>query len=457
MRTHVQNDFGTGKIWKTIMLQALPLTLAQLVQLLYSVVDRIYIGHLSDVGNLALTGIGLTFPITTIIAACTNLFGSGGIPLFSMARGAKREKKAEQIMGNAFTLLVFCGLLLTLFCYLFRRPILFAFGAGEASYTYADQYLQIYLMGTVCSMVTTGMNGFINAQGFPRTGMFTTLIGAILNLILDPILIFGLQMGVRGAALATVISQLVSALWVLRFLTGKASAIRLTKGSMRLRSAHVKGITGYGMAGFIVQFTNAAVQIVCNATLQGCGGDLYVGIMTIINSIREIANLPIHGITSGAQPVLSYNYGAGDHGRVKSGIRVSALMGIVYTVLFWLLVLLLPGPMIGLFTSDGTVLTYGIPALHIYFFGFCFMALQFIGQSTFQALGHVRKSIFFSLLRKAIIVVPLTVLLPRLGFGVNGVFLAEPISNVVGGSLSFLTMYVTVYRKLGRGGKVKNQ
>lgn len=448
MHSKGQNDFGTGKIWRTIVIQAVPLTIAQLVQLLYNIVDRIYIGHLPGVGDMALTGIGLTFPIATIIAAFTNLCGTGGVPLFAMARGEGNTERAERILGNAASMLIGLGFFVTVFCYAFRKPILYAFGAGDASYIYADQYLQIYLIGTIFSMLTAGLNGFINGQGFPGIGMRTTLIGAILNLILDPILIFGCHMGVRGAALATIISQFIAALWVIRFLTGPDTQIRLMRSRMQLQLPIVKRIVSLGMAGFIVQFTNALVQIVCNSTLQIYGGDLYVGVMTVINSVREIANLPIQGITGGAQPVLSFNYGARDYKRVKEGIRVSTYMGMGYTILFWALVLLMPKVLIGIFTPDISMLAVGVPALRTYFFGFCFMALQFTGQHTFQALGYAKRSIFFSLLRKVVIVVPLTLLLPRMGLGVNGVFLAEPISNLLGGTASFMTMIFTVYRKL---------
>lgn len=446
----MNNDFSKGKVSNNIIRQAIPLTLAQLVQLLYNIVDRIYIGHLPDTGNLALTGVGLTFPIITLIAAFTNLFGTGGAPLFSIARGAKNEKHAEKIMGNVVSLLVVTSLILFLFCYFFRKPILYLFGASDDSYPYADQYLQIYLLGTTFSMLTTGLNGFINAQGFPGTGMLTTVIGAILNLILDPIFIFYLHMGVAGAALATIISQFVSAIWVLHFLTGKKVLLRIKKENLPIDRHLAKSICTLGTSGFIVQATNCTVQIVCNATLQSYGGDLYVGIMTVLNSVREILSLPVQGITSGSQPVLSFNYGARKYDRIRQGIRFTAFLGIAYTMAAWIFVMLFPGFLFSVFTNNPVMKLDGIQALKIYFFGFFFMAFQFTGQCTFQALGFAKRAIFFSLLRKAFIVVPLTLLLPMAGFGVNGVFLAEPISNVIGGVACFTTMYFTVYRKLGK-------
>lgn len=443
-------DFSKGKVWSNIMAQAVSLILAQLVQLLYNVVDRIYIGHLPGADSLALTGIGLVFPLTTLVAAFTNLFGMGGAPLFSIERGAGNDEKAEKILGNTFTMLFASSFVIFALCYIFRKPVLYLFGASDASYVYADEYLRIYLFGTTFTMLSTGLNGFINAQGFPKMGMMTTLIGAVLNLILDTLFIFGFNMGVSGAALATVISQAVSAVWVMHFLLsrkGKA-AYHIRLGCMKPDWQLVGSITSLGMAGFIMQGTNCMVQVVCNATLKIFGGDLYVGIMTVINSVREIMSLPVSGLTSGSQPVLGYNYGAGKYDRVKSGIKFTAIIGIAYTALAWIIVLLIPGTLMGIFTEDAQTIAYGAEALKTYFFGFVFMAFMFTGQSTFTALGYSKHAIFFSLLRKAIIVVPLVLILPRVGFGVTGVFLSEPISNVIGGLASFITMYFTVYRKL---------
>lgn len=444
----MNHDFSKGSVWKNIISQAIPLTLAQLVQLLYNVVDRIYIGHLGDEHSMALTGVGLTFPVITLIAAFTALFGMGGTPLFSIARGAKEEEKAEKVLGNSFSLLLGSSIILLVFCYIFRRPILFLFGASDASYIYADQYLKIYLLGTTFSMLATGLNGFINAQGFPQIGMLTTMLGAALNLILDPVFIFGLDMGVQGAALATIISQIISALWVLQFLTGKKALLTLKRKNMKVDWQLAKQIMSLGASGFIMQGTNCLVQVVCNSTLQIYGGDLYVGVMTVLNSVREVLSLPVSGISSGAQPVLGYNYGAKDYKRVKEGIRFNALIGVAYTVVVWMLVMVIPKQIFMIFTSDPEIIGAGPKALNLYFFGFFFMSFQFAGQSVFQSLGYAKRAIFFSLLRKAVIVVPLTLLLPRIGLGVYGVFLAEPISNAIGGLACFFTMWVTVYKKL---------
>ena len=449
-RTQPKTDFSQGPVWRRILDQAGPLIVAQLVHLLYNVVDRIYIGHMGDGSGLALPGVGLTFPIVTLIMAFAALFGTGGVPLFSMARGAGDQARAGRILGNSFTLqLISSGILMGV-GYLFMRPILFAFGASEDSFIYAQAYLNIYLVGTAFSMIATGLNGYINAQGFPRIGMLSIIIGAAVNIVLDPVFIFILHMGVRGAAWATVISQFLSALWVLRFLTGKRTIIPLKRENMALQGGVVKDIVKLGTASFIAQGTTCLVQIVCNATLQQFGGDLYVGVMTVVNSVREVFLLPVHGITNGSQPVISFNYGAKRYERVLSGIRFSTLICGAYTLLAWVLVLLLPRLWFGIFSDDAAMTEAGVTALRIYFFGFICMALQFAGQSSFTALGDARHAIFFSLLRKVIIVVPLTLLLPRLGFGVNGVFLAEPVSNVAGGMACYLTMRLTQYRRIRR-------
>ena len=443
------SDFSKGKVSSNIIAQAIPLILAQLVQPLYNVVDRIYIGHLPGADSMALTGVGLVFPLTTLVAAFTALFGTGGAPLFSIARGAKEERRAEKILGNTFTLLAGAAVIIFVLCYVFRRPVLYLFGASDASYVYADAYLRIYLFGTIPVMISTGLNGFINAQGFPKIGMLTTLIGAVLNLFLDPVFIFVMKFGVRGAALATVLSQIVSFVWVMRFLTGKKAILTLKKENLRVDWKLAGEMVSLGMAGFMMQGTNCLVQVVCNATLKVHGGDLYVGIMTVINSVREILSLSVSGLNSGAQPVLGYNYGAKKYGRVKQGIRFMAYLGISYTAIAWIVVLLVPHFLISIFTEDAAMISCGVHAMRLYFFGFFFMAFQFTGQSAFTALKYSKHAVFFSIFRKAIIVVPLTIGLPLLGFGVDGVFLAEPISNAIGGLACFITMYFVVYRKLG--------
>jgi len=444
------NDFSKGPVWRCIISQAVPLMIAQLVHLLYNVIDRIYIGHMEGTNGLALTGIGLTFPLITLILAFTALFGMGGTPLFAMAQGAGNEERAGKILGNSFALLLLSSVVLTTLGYIFCRPILFAFGASEDSYVYAKQYLDIYLLGTVFSMTSTGLNNYINAQGFPKIGMLSTVLGAAANIVLDPVFIFAFDMGVAGAALATILSQALSAAWVLRFLLGKTVAIPLRVSNIRIRWEITKDILRLGTANFIMQGTNCLVQVACNSTLQLYGGDLYVGIMTVVNSVREIFMLPISGIVNGALPVISFNYGAKEYRRVKSGIRFNTFIGVIYNTVAWGVVLLFPEFLFRIFAADAAMISAGVEVLKLYFFGFVFMSLQLAGQYVFQAVGDAKHAIFFSLLRKAIIVVPLTLLLPRLGFGVYGVFLAEPISNALGGIACYLTMRMTVYRQINR-------
>lgn len=455
--SEMKNDFSKGTMWKNILNQAVPLTIAQAVQVLYNVVDRIYLGHLPGASSLALTGVGLIFPIVALVTAFCNLFASGGAPLCSIARGAGQQERAERILNNSFSMLVLMAVVLTVVGYCFRKPILYLFGASDDTYVYADAYLTIYLAGTVFAMISTGMNGFINAQGFARMGMVTIVLGAVLNVILDPIFIFAFDMGVRGAALATVISQAASCVWVLRFLTGKKAILKLNRAFWKPDRKLLGEIVGLGLPGFIMAGTNCLVQVTCNATLKIYGGDLYIGVMTVINSVREIFSLPVTGLTSGAQPVIGFNYGAKEYRRVKKGIVFTSIAGAVFTAVCWVAVLLCPRWLLSLFSSDQALIDSGVHAMQIYFFGFVFMSMQFAGQSTFVALGKSKHAVFFSLLRKAFIVFPLTVLLPKLwGLGVDGVFLAEPVSNLLGGVACFATMLATIWPMLTRKEKERN-
>lgn len=449
MNTQSTSDFSKGSIPSNIIRLAVPMTLAQLVNVLYNIVDRIYIGRIGADATNALTGLGVCFPIITIVIAFANLIGTGGSPLFSIQRGAGNDDEAEAILGNCLTLLLCFGASLTVIGLLLRRPLLLALGASETTLPYSMSYITIYLIGNIFVMLSLGLNSFINAQGFARTGMLTVIIGAVLNLILDPIFIFLLDMGVRGAAYATVLSQFAAAMWTLRFLTGPRTLLHLKRKNLRLQAKRVKKILSLGLAGFTMSVTNSLVQIVCNSSLQFYGGDLYVGVMTVINSVREIIMLPINGISSSAQPVMSFNYGARLHSRVKQSIRFTSAILILYSLAVWGMVSAFPHFFIHIFNTDPALTTAGVPSMHLYFFGFFLMALQFSGQSVFTALGKSRYAIFFSIFRKGIVVIPLTLLLPHIaGLGVNGVFIAEPISNLVGGCACFTTMYLTVYRKL---------
>ena len=433
---------------RNILQMALPMTVAQLINILYNVVDRMYLGKLP--GHLSLTGLGLCLPIISILMGFANLCGMGGAPLCSIHRGKGEDGEAERILGNSFALLLLFGAGLTALGLAFRRPILYLFGASDLTFPYANDYLTIYLLGTLFVMIGLGMNPFINAQGFSRMGMMTVALGAAVNIVLDPIFIFVLDMGVRGAALATVLAQGCSALWVLKFLTGRRALLRLRWNTLRLQAARVRRILALGTSGFVMSMTNSLVQVLCNASLQHYGGDLYVGVMTVINSIREVVSMPVQGITNGCQPVLGYNYGAGEYERVRRGIRFTTVLTVGYSVAAWALVMAVPELLIRIFNDEPELIAAGIPAFRLYFAAFFCMSFQFIGQSVFVGLGRSRSAVFFSLLRKAFIVAPLTLLLPGLGMGVDGVFAAEPVSNVLGGLACLLTMYVTVYRRLGR-------
>ncbi|WP_297288578.1 MATE family efflux transporter [uncultured Flavonifractor sp.] len=433
---------------RNIIYMAVPMTVAQLINILYNIVDRMYLGRLP--GHLSLTGLGLCLPIISILMGFANLCGMGGAPLCSICRGRGENDEAEEIMGNSFSLLLLFGAALTVLCLMFRRPILYLFGASDVTFPYANDYLTIYILGTLFVMISLGMNPFINAQGFSRMGMITVAVGAVVNIVLDPIFIFLMDLGVKGAALATVISQACSAVWVLKFLTGKKAILKLRMSALRLKAERVKRILSLGTSGFVMSMTNSLAQVLCNASLEAYSGDLYVGVMTVINSIREIITMPVQGITNGCQPVLGYNYGAGQYQRVRQGIRFTTVLTVGYSVAVWAVVMLLPEPLIRIFNNEPDLISVGIPAFRIYFATFFFMSFQFIGQSVFVGLGRSKNAVFFSLLRKAFIVAPLTLILPAVGFGADGVFLAEPISNVLGGLACIIAMYATVYRQLGK-------
>lgn len=440
-----KNDFSKGSIISNILRLSVPMTLAQLVNVLYNIVDRIYIGRMGSEPSLQLTGLGVCLPVITIVTAFANLIGMGGAPLFSIKRGSGDEKESQMILGNCFTMLWIFGILLTVIIFAVKEPLLLLLGASSSTLPYADEYLTIYLIGNTAVMLSLGLNSFINAQGFGGIGMITVIIGAGINILLDPIFIH--KFGIKGAALATVISQTVAALWTLKFLTGKKAVVRLTFKSMKCSAKRVRKILFLGLSGFTMAVTNSAVQIACNASLQKYGSDVYVGVMTIINSVREVVTMPVMGLTNSAQPIIGFNYGAKEYGRVKEAIKYMSIILIGYTIFMWVIISIFPKALIGIFTADVNLINAGVTSMHIYFFGFFLMAMQFCGQTVFTGIGRAKQAIFFSIFRKGIIVIPLTLILP-IWFGVHGVFLAEPISNLIGGLACFVTMYITVYRKL---------
>lgn len=448
MNPTAENDFSTGSIPAHMLRLALPMTLAQLINVLYNIIDRIFIGRIPFDSTNALTGLGVAFPICTITIAFANLVGMGGAPLFSIERGKRNDAEAEKILGNSFVLLLLFGLFITITGLFLKRPLLYLLGASEATFRYADSYITIYLCGSVFVMLSLGLNSFINAQGFAKTGMLTVSIGAVCNLLLDPVFIFLLGLGVQGAALATVISQFIAALWTFTFLTGKKTMIQLSPKQFALGRKRVCKILALGLSGFTMSITNSAVQMAGNASLSIHGGDLYIAAMTVINSVREVIQMPVSGISNSAQPILSFNYGADKNSRVKQTIRYMSVALLIYTVAAWILTMIFARQFILLFDSTPELLSLGAACMHIYFFGFFMMSFQFAGQSVFTALGRSKNAIFFSLLRKVIIVIPLIYLLPLTPLGVKGVFWAEPVSNFIGGAACFITMYFTVYKKL---------
>ena len=441
-------DFDHGTITHNILQTAFPMLVAQVLNLLYSIVDRVYIGRIPGAGTEALGAVGLCFPVIILVTGFTNMFGLGGAPLFSMALGQGNREKAIDIQNTALRLLVLVGAAILLVGELLGDRILLLFGATTEELSLALPYLRIYLVGTIFIMVSTGMNAYINAQGFPVVGMISVTIGAAANLILDPLFIFGLKLGVSGAAIATVLSQLLSFLFVLTFLFGKRNEQPVC---FAWRFPYAGAIMSLGLAPFIMQVTNSLVQIACNSVLMQYGGAVFVSIMTIVSSVRSILDVPVMAITDGASPSISYNYGAGRPQNVRKAIRVMMALALPYTVVVWALVMAVPQIFVRIFSEDAAISEGASRALHLYFCAFVFQSFQYSGQTVFKALNKKGNAIFFSLFRKVILVVPLTFLLPAAaGLGTDGVFIAEPISNLIGGMACFVTMLLTVLPELKR-------
>ena len=405
-------DFENGTVTRNIFSAAIPMLVAQILSLLYNIVDRIYIARIPEVGTTALGAVGLCFPLIVIITAFANLFGSGGAPVFSINRGMKDNQKAQEVMNTSFTMVCGSGIILMITGMLFARPLLVLFGASEDALVYAYPYMMIYLIGTVPSMIATGMNPFINAQGYATTGMLSVAIGAVANLILDPLFIFVLGFGIKGAAIATVLSQFLSAAYVLLFLEKRAEmkARLLKKTELKSCKENAKNIVSLGTAGFIMQLTNSLVTICCNNVLGVTGGDVYISVMTIVSSVRQMVETPIYAINEGTSPILSYNYGAKRPKLVRKAMVTLAVMVLVYTAVMWNVIIFVPDYLIAIFSSDKLLIKDAVPALKTYFAAFIFMDLQYIGQTVFKSLNKKKQAIFFSLLRKVFIVVPLTYL-----------------------------------------------
>ena len=428
-------DLGSGKVSRLLFSLALPTITSQIVNMLYNLVDRVYIGHMQPVdtvGKLALTGVGVCLPIIVVISAFAALLAMGGAPRASIQEGRGNARESERIMGNCFTMLVMASLVLTAVLQLFGRDLLLLFGASENTIDYAAAYMGIYSLGTVFVQVTLGMNAYITAQGFTTVSMRTVLIGAGLNIVLDPIFIFVLDMGVRGAALATILSQAVSAAWVLRFLTGNRSKWRLRRENLRPRASVVGPCLALGLAPFIMQSTESLIAVCFNSSLLKYGGDLAVGAMTVLTSIMQLAMMPLQGLTQGAQPIVSYNYGARNPQRVRDAFRCLLLACVTYSLTLWALVQLMPRMFAGIFTPDPELRSYAAWALRIYMGATGIFGVQIACQQTFIALGNAKTSLFLAVLRKIILLIPLVYILPHFfADKVFAVFLAEPVADLL--------------------------
>ena len=422
---------------------------AQLINMLYNIVDRIYIGHIPEIGAAALTGVGVCMPLIMIVSAFAALVGYGGAPRASIFMGKKDRVSAEKTLGNCFVLQILISVVLTAVLLIWNRDLLMAFGASENTIEYGVRYMNIYALGTVFVEITLGMNAFITAQGFAKTGMLSVLIGAVANIILDPVFIFGLDMDVQGAALATIISQALSCIWVVRFLCGKKTYLKIRKVNLRLSPKIILPCLALGVATFIMQASESVISVCFNSSLQKYGGDVAVGAMTILTSVMQFAMLPLQGLGQGAQPIISYNYGAGDAGRVRGAFRLLLKVSLGYATLLWLLVMLLPGGFAAMFTSDAALLDYTRTALRIYMAAMFLMGIQMACQMTFNALGKATESIIVAVMRKFVLLIPLIYIMPHVirSDQTMGVYLAEPIADTL--AVTFTSILFTVqFRKI---------
>lgn len=446
--TKKEADLGNDRIGGLLFKLALPAILAQVINLLYNLVDRMYIGHIPGEGSAALTGVGVTMPVIMCISAFAALVSMGGAPRASIMMGKEKSDEAECILGNCTTMLIVTALLLTGVIQVWGKDILLVFGASENTISYAWSYMQIYSIGTIFVQLALGLNAFINAQGFARIGMLTVVIGAVCNIILDPVFISGLHMGVRGAALATILSQGVSCVWIVVFLLGKRTTLRLSFKNMALKPATIGPCIALGIAPFIMQFTESVLNICFNTSLLKYGGDVAVGSMTILSSIMQMSMLPIQGLTQGAQPIVGFNYGAKKIDRVKSAFRLLLLSCICFTLVIWLICMLAPQLFIGIFTSNTELMKFSKWAVRIYMACSLLMGIQVACQQTFIALGNARTSVFLALLRKVILLIPLIYILPHFFANkVLAVFLAEPVADFIAVTTTAV-LFFRQYRRL---------
>lgn len=435
-------NLGSESVGKLLFKLATPAIIAQIVNVLYNIVDRIFIGRMEN-GEVAMAGVGVAFPIIIIITACSYLIGMGGGPLAAIKMGEQNNDEAEKIMSNSFSVLVILAILLTIGFKIGKEPLLWMFGASESTIGYSMDYLNIYLIGTVFVQISMGMNTFINTQGFATTGMMTVAIGALINIILDPIFIFGFNMGVKGAALATIIAQGVSAIWVLMFLFGKKSILKIKKKYMIPKASIILPVLGLGISPFIMQSTESLVLIALNSKLQMYGGDLAVGSMAIMSSIMQILMLPNMGVTQGAQPIISYNYGSGQLDRVKKTFKLCLLSCFTYSTILWLLLMIFPAFFVSIFNKNPQLLSMTSWSIKIYFAGAFMFGIQIACQQIFLALGKATISLVLALLRKIVLLIPLIFILPTFfNEKLFAVILAEPVADITAATITAISFFI---------------
>lgn len=445
----------TEPLGRLLLKLALPTVAAQLINMLYNIVDRIYIGHIPEIGAAALTGVGVCMPLIMIVSAFAALVGYGGAPRASIFMGKQDKESAERTLGNCFTLQIIISIVLTAVLLIWNKDLLMAFGASENTIGYGVNYMNIYAIGTIFVEITLGMNAFITAQGFAKTGMLSVLIGAVANIILDPIFIFGFDMDVRGAALATIISQALSCIWVVRFLCGKKTFLKIRRKNLRLNPKIILPCLALGAATFIMQASESVISVCFNSSLQKYGGDIAVGAMTILTSVMQFAMLPLQGLGQGAQPIISYNYGAGDTKRVRAAFKLLLKVSLGYSILLWILVMLLPGGFAAMFTSDATLVEYTKTALRIYMGSMFLMGIQIACQLTFNALGKATESIVVAVMRKFVLLIPLIYIMPLIlrADRAMAVYVAEPIADLIAVTFTAILFSIQFKKTLERAGR----
>ena len=441
------NPLAIEPVTKLFFKLAIPSVLAQLVNLLYNLVDRIFIGRITDVGSTALTGVGVCFPLIIIVSAFSSLFGMGGAPKAAIKLGEGNKDEANKILGNSITMTLIFAVILTIIVMIFKEPILYLFGASENTIQYSLEYMNVYVWGTIFVMISLGLNAFITTQGFSKISMFNVIIGAAINIALDPLFIFGFNLGVKGAAIATIISQAISAFLVIRFLLSKKSILKISLKDLKIDIKIILSIIALGLSPFIMQVTESIISICFNTSLLKYGGDIAVGTMTILSSLMQFAMFPLQGFAQGAQPIISYNFGAKNPDRIKKTFKILLIICITYSVIFWGVSMIAPKALISMFTEDASLIVFASNALRIYMAVICLFGIQIACQQTFVSLGNAPVSLFLALLRKVILLIPLIYIVPLfMNNKCNGIFLAEPIADFLAVSTTAI-MFIVVFNK----------